>query len=109
MEQSEVLNAVLKRFWDLETMGITPPKPMMTPEESLAWHKVSESIKFENDHYVVAVPWRNEQPSLPNNKHLAENRLESTERKLMKSPAIADSYQKVIQEYLEKNYIRRVP
>ena len=109
VEQSDDLNAMLKRFWDLETMGITPPKPAMTSDESVAWHKVSESIKFENDHYVVAVPWRNERPSLPNNRPLAERRLESTERKLEKNPEIADSYQKVIKEYLEKKYIRRVP
>ena len=108
VEQSDDLNAMLKRFWDLETMGITPPKPAMTSDESVAWHKVSQSIKFENDHYVVAVPWRNERPSLPNNRSLAERRLESTERKLEKNPEIADSYQKVIKEYLEKKYIRRV-
>ena len=66
-------------------MGITPPKPVMTTDETAAWHKVSKSIKFENDHYVVAVPWRNERPSLPNNRPLAEKRLESTERKLAKN------------------------
>ena len=94
VEQSDDLNALLKRFWDLETMGITPPKPVMTTDETAAWHKVSKSIKFENDHYVVAVPWRNERPSLTNNRPLAEKRLESTERKLAKNPEIAESYQK---------------
>ena len=71
--------------------------------------KVSSSIQFENGHCVVAVPWRDERPSLPNNRALAEKRLESTERKLEKNPEIAETYQKVIEEYLEKNYIRRVP
>ena len=80
----------------------------MTSDESVAWHKVSTSIQFENGHYVVAIPWRNERPSLPNNRPLAEKRLESTERKLEKNPEIAEAYQKVIEEYLEKNYIRRV-
>lgn len=107
VEQSDDLNALLKRFWELETMGITPPKPVMTTDETAAWHKVSKSIKFENDHYVVAVPWRNERPSLPNNRPLAEKRLESTERKLAKNPENVESYQKVIEEYSEKNYIRR--
>ena len=109
VEQLDDLNAMLKRFWDLETMGITPPKPVMTPDESAAWQKVSKSIKFENDNYVIAVPWRNERPSLSNNRPLAEKCLESTERKLAKNPELAESYQKVIEEYLEKNYIRRVP
>ena len=82
----------------------------MTPDESAAWHKVSKSIKFENDHYVVAVAWRNERPSLPNKRPLAVKRLESTERKLAKNPELAESYQRVdIEEYLEKNYIHRVP
>ena len=31
VEQSNDLNAMLKRFWDLETMGITSPKLVMTP------------------------------------------------------------------------------
>ena len=108
-EQPDDLNAILKRFWDLETMGITPPRPVMTPDESSAWRKVSKSMKFENDRYVVAVPWRDDRPSLPNNRPLAEKRLESTERKLAKNPEIAESYQKIIKEYLEKKYIRRVP
>ena len=69
-EQSDELNAISKRFWDLETMGITPPRPVMTPDESAAW--------FENDHYVVAVAWRDDRPSLPNNRPLAEKHLEST-------------------------------
>ena len=105
VEQLDDFNEMLKRFWDLETMGITPPKPVMTADESVAWHKVSESIKFENDNYVVAVPWQNERPNLPNNRPLVEKHLESTEQKLSKNPEIADSYQKVIKEYLEKNYI----
>ena len=70
---------------------------------------MTKSFKFENDYYVVAVSWRNERPSLPNNRPLAEKRLESIERKLAKNPEIAESYQKVIKGYLEKNYIRRVP
>ena len=69
----------------------------------------SKSINFENDHYVVAVPWPNARPSLPNNRPLAETGLESKERKLAKNPELAESYQKVIEEYLEKNYFRRVP
>jgi len=36
VEQSDDLNAMFKRFWGLETMGITPPKPVMTPDESAA-------------------------------------------------------------------------
>ena len=56
----------------------------MTTDATAAWHKVSTAIKFENDHYVVAVPWGNERPRLPNNRPLAQKRLKSTERKIGK-------------------------
>ena len=45
-EQSDDLNATLKRFWNLETMGITPLRSVMTPDESFPCHKVSTSIKL---------------------------------------------------------------
>jgi len=82
---------------------------VITSDESVAWHKFSKSIQFENGRYVVAVPWQNERPSLPNKRPLADKRLESTARKLEKNPEIAEAYQKVIEEYLEKNYIYRAP
>ena len=106
-EKQDDLNTTLKRFWDLETMGIMPSRPVMTPDESVAWRKVSESTKFENDHCVLAVPWWDDRPSLQNNRPLAEKRLKSTERKLVKDPAKAEVYQKGIEAYLEKKDIRR--
>ena len=79
-------------------MGITPPRPVMTPDESAAWRKVSKSMKFENDRYVVAVPWRDDRPSLPNNRPLAEKRLELTERKLTNSRVLSEGYRRVFGE-----------
>lgn len=35
-EKQDDLNTTLKRFWDLETMGIMPSRPVMTPDESVA-------------------------------------------------------------------------
>ena len=80
----------------------------MTSDESAAWHKVSMSIQFENDHYVEPVPWRDERPSFSNNRPLAENLLESREQKIGENPEIAEAYHKVIEEYFAKNYIRRM-
>ena len=47
--------------------------------------------------------------SLPNDRPLAEKCSKSTEPKLEKTSEIAEAYQKVIEECLEKNYIHRVP
>ena len=108
-EQQDDLNTTLKRFRDLETMGITSRPVRDPPDEMVAWRKVSESMKFDNDHYVIAVSWRDDRPSLQKNRPLADKRLKSTERKLVKGPAIAEAYQKKItEEYLGKEQICRV-
>ena len=111
-EEDHNLNDMLKRFWDLESIGVAPVSTRtaeMSPNEKLAWKKVSESVTFHDGYYQVAVPWKKEKPSLPNNAELAKRRLRSTERKLAKDPEVAAAYQRVINEYLEKKYIRRVP
>ena len=104
------LNCLLKRFWDLESIGITPSgQHHLTPEDKLAWKKVTNSLKFDGQHYEAAVPWRDERLQLPNNLPMAKKRLVSTKRKLMKDKEVAVAYQQVLNDYLDKKYIRRVP
>ena len=106
------LEEMLKKFWDLDSIGITQNESAnlgMSPDEKLAWEKVSESVRFDGQHYEVAVPWHNDRPRLPPNGALAKQRLISTENKLLKDPKLAAAYQGVINDYLEKGYIRRVP
>ena len=104
------LTCLLKLFWDLESIGIiSTGQQQLTPEDKLAWDKVNKSLKFNGQHYEVAVPWRDERPQLPNNLPMAKKRLVSTEQKLMKVKEVAVAYQQVFNEYLDKKYIRRVP
>ena len=44
----------------------------------------------------------------PNNRQVAERRLQLVEKKLMKDEDLATAYQRVIDEYLKKGYIRQV-
>ena len=98
------------KFLDLETIEITPEcNGGLNPEEKVALQKVSESFKFDGERYEVAVPWRKERPSLPENRGMAERRLRLVERKLGKDADLATAYQTAIEDYLEKGYIREVP
>ena len=111
IESAINLNFLLKRFWDLERIIIIKKVSQieeMTPEEKLAWDKVSQSIAFNGTHYEVAVLWRSSRPNLPRNYPIARQKLLSPERKLLRSPKFAEGYQGVINEYLKKYYIRKV-
>lgn len=104
LESEEDFNFSLKRFWDLETVGIVALNQEQigrTPDENVAWKKAEQSL-------AVAVPWKNERPNLPNNRQVAERRLQLVEKKLMKDEQLATAYQGVIDEYLKKGYITQV-
>ena len=104
------LNYLLKQFWSLEAIGITPQvEQPLSPEEKLAFDKVNESIRFDGERYEVAVPWKHERPELPPNRQMAEKRLHTVEKKLMQDEKLAQAYQSVVDDYLSKGYIREVP
>ena len=108
----EELNITLKRFWDLETVSIVTQiqeETEMTPLERIARKKVEQSLTYDGARYEVAVPWKHERPNLPNNREIAERRLQQVEKKLKMDRNLANVYQGVIDDYLKKEYIRVVP
>ena len=99
----------MKQVWDLESIGITTSTAAeMTPSEKLAWEKARNSLRFDGTRYEIAVPWKNCRPQLPNNRLMAKNRLKSVEQKLLRDGELGRAYQGVIEDYLEKKYIRKV-
>ena len=67
LEPGESLNFSLKRFWDLDTVGIVAHNQEqigMAPDEKVAWKKVEQSLAYNGERYEVAVPWKNERPNL---------------------------------------------
>ena len=108
----EELNITLKRFCDLEAVSIvtqTQEETEMTPREKVARKKVEQSLTYNGARYEVAVPWKYEQPNLPNNREIAERRLQRVEKKLKMDKHLANVYQGVIDYYQKKEYIRVVP
>ena len=104
------LDQTLKRFWEIENYGTEPNVSIVcTEEEKLALEKVSSSVHYNNGRYSIAVPWKEQRPQLPNNRQVAESRLCSTERNLKKKEFVEAEYQKTIETYIEKGYLRRVP
>ena len=88
------LNNLLKQFWSLEAIGITPQvQQPLSPEEKLAFDKVNNSIRFDGERYEVAVPWKHERPELPPNRQMAEKRLHPVQMKLVQDEKLAQAYQ----------------
>ena len=81
----------------------------LTQDERLAVNKVKETMRFTGERYEVAIPWKHDSPNLESNWHMAEKCLHSVERKLMQDESLAQAYQSVIDDYIERGYIREDP
>ena len=96
------LETTLKRFWDLETLGIKAEE-----EESL-YDKFVQTITFKEDRYEVQLPWRECHPPLPSNYQLSMKRLTVLLHKLRRDPTLMREYDAVIRDQLDKGIIEIV-
>ena len=75
----------IKRFWDLETIGITAHQDKgWDAKESTVLQAFHDSFKTENSRRVVSLP-KKENVTLPTNRQNAENRFKSLETRLRKN------------------------
>ena len=105
----EKLNASLRKFWEIEDTPSSKEKPIIRADEQSAVSKLETSLQYENNMYRVGIPWREDKTKLPNNYHMALQRLENTEKKLQRSHTLATAYQDIIESYIQKGYVRKVP
>ena len=68
---------------------------------------VSKSLRNENEKYQVQIPWKKER-HLTNNYQMALNRLDNTERRLIKQPELSEKYCEIIEQYIKKRYLEYV-
>ena len=79
----EGLEGELKKFWDLESLGIKPPS---------VYEEFLEKLTYNGDHYEVHLPWKATHPPLPDNYELSERRLRSLLNRLRKEPDVMKEY-----------------
>jgi hypothetical protein len=75
----------------------------MTKEEKNALEKVESSLSHNGSRYSIAVPWKEDFPTLPTNREMAVKRLEGTERSLnAKDNFVRKENEETIKSYIEK-------
>ncbi|KAK3704311.1 hypothetical protein QZH41_007495 [Actinostola sp. cb2023] len=99
----------LRRMWDIDSLGVCPTdNELLSPDERLATNKAIESRRKIDDRYEIAIPWKEDVPTLPDNRKQAESRLLSLETSLKKKPQIAERYKEVMDANIKKGYIQKV-
>lgn len=109
VSEIEKLNENLGKFWEIESVPTTQNPPIVRIEEQLALNKVKQSFTFESQMYRVGIPWKNDDPVLPNNYKMAFQRLENTEKRLKRTPEVGKAYTDCLERYIVKGYVVKVP
>ena len=79
----------------------------MNEDDKYTLDLVSKSLGYENGKYQVQIPWKKER-HLTNSYEMALNRLDKTERRLIKQPELGEKYCEIIEQYIKKRYLEYV-
>lgn len=83
-------------------------KSEMSIEDKRFMEIVSKAM-LQDGHYTLKLPFRKTNVSMPNNRQLAEQRLQSLKRKLKRDEQYKQEYTAFLNDMLENNYAEKVP
>ena len=96
---NESLDGNMRRFWDLESLGI---------KQRSVYEEFEEKISFQNSRYEVHLPWKMPHPPLPDNYELSLKRLSNLLKRLNQDPEVLREYDSVIREQLRRGIVEVV-
>ncbi|XP_074608716.1 uncharacterized protein LOC141863136 [Acropora palmata] len=109
-DTQDLLMQQIERFWATETIGVeTESKACMSLEDKKALRNMEQSVKLQDGHYKVALPWREFPPFLPYNRSFAERRLRMLKRRFLQDNELFKNYKGTMEKYLADGHARRVP
>ena len=83
-KEGHFLMQQLERFWKTDNAGLIPDcKVSMSIEDKRALAVMESSAKLVDGHYQLALPWREPAPKLPNNRIMAERRLQLLKKRFL--------------------------
>ena len=100
-DSDQELDKKLKRFWDLESLGIQP-------NEATVYDEFENSIQFNGERYEVSLPWKVSHAPLPDNYDLSLKRLVGLLKRLRQNPEILHQYDTVIREQIQRGIVESV-
>ncbi|XP_063418257.1 uncharacterized protein LOC134701045 [Mytilus trossulus] len=99
----------LEKFWKIESLA-TEKIDTTKLEEQIDIQKTYEEKQIRNhdNRYFVTLPWKEDHPTLPTNKAIAQRRTESVVRRLSNEPKLLEKYGEIMAEQEKRGFIEKV-
>ena len=96
------LDANLRSFWELESLGIQSPTTDPVSDQ------FASTVKMKDGRYEVSLPWQAYHDPLPDNYELSRRRLHGLLQRLKREPMILREYDAIIRDQLQRGIIEEV-
>ena len=83
-------------------------KNQLSVDDRIAEKIVHDSIKKENNRYLLKMPFKTDPSKIPNNRYVAVKRLQYLKNKLLRQPQLQEGYIKTVQSYIDAGYARKL-
>ncbi|XP_054287840.1 uncharacterized protein LOC129003568 [Macrosteles quadrilineatus] len=99
----ESVDKSIKRFW--ETESVNTKKPINPEDIETENHFQTTHFRDETNRYVVSLPVRSDNISLPNTREIAKHRLINLESRLKKTPTMYQEYRDFLNDYIAQGHM----
>ncbi|GBP67850.1 hypothetical protein EVAR_86676_1 [Eumeta japonica] len=103
------LNDIVKRHFEIESLGVAPRKPSHDPEERALVLLDSNSVRLPSGQFETCLLWKSDNETMPESYDTAMRRLRSIEKKLSKNDNLKHEYCEQINNLLKNGYAEPAP
>lgn len=107
--QPESITKMFELDFSENDKGSVPGEKGLSKEDHKFMKKTEESCKFNDGHYEIQLPFREDKVFMPNNRKQAMTRLEWQKKKMEKNDKYFEDYKAFIDKIVEKGYAYKVP
>ncbi|GFS89237.1 uncharacterized protein TNCV_1259681 [Trichonephila clavipes] len=106
LKDNDSVDDTLKLFFELESLGIKDDPCYRKDDQAMNIFK--ETVQYNNNRYVVELPFRKHWNELSNNISVAKQRFQSLWGRLRRDKTLYTQYKETIQDYLNQGIIERL-
>ncbi|GFX25776.1 integrase catalytic domain-containing protein [Trichonephila clavipes] len=105
LKDNDSVDDTLKLFFELESLGIKDDPCYRKDDQAMNIFK--ETVQYNNNRYVVELPFRKHWNELSNNISMAKQRFQSLWGRLRRDKTLYTQYKETIQDYLNQGIIEK--
>lgn len=100
-QDAQALDERLKKFWDLESFGVTDTNTAVLED-------FKNNVRFVSGRYEVSLPWKIPSADLPDNYQLCHKRLKGLLQRLRQNEEILAEYNTIIHNQIQQGIVEYV-